>query len=96
MSNKNEEKQYSEEEIKNMSYWQLWSLRRKAGLWYYFPLLGVYSFLLYSFIKVLVILATSDKLVFNVDIWAIPIFLLVGPIYYFGHEWYYNNVYLKK
>ena len=91
-----EEKKYTEEEIKNMSYWQLWEVRRKTGLWYYVPLLAVYTFLIYAFIKCLVILATSDTLEFKVDLWIIPVCLLMGPLYYFVHEYYYKNVYLKK
>ena len=91
-----EEKKYTEEEIKNMSYWQLWEVRRKTGLWYYVPLLAVYTFLIYAFIKCLVILATSDTLEFKVDLWIIPVCLLMGPLYYFGHEFYYKNIYLKK
>lgn len=96
MEKKTEEKQYTEEEIKNMSYWQLWGLRRKTGLWYFVPLLGVYSFLIYSFFKILYILRFSDKLEFKVDLWAIPIFVLAGPVYYYFHELYYKYVYLKK
>ena len=91
-----EEKKYTEEEIKNMSYWQLWEVRRKTGLWYFVPLLAVYTFLIYAFIKCLVILATSDTLEFKVDLWIIPVCLLMGPLYYFVHEFYYKNVYLKK
>lgn len=91
-----ENKNYSEEEIKQMSYWQLWGIRRKPGLWYFMPLLAVYSFLIYAFFKVLYILAFGNELTFKVDLWAIPIFILAGPIYYYGHELYYKNVYLKK
>ena len=96
MSNNNEERQYTEEEIKNMDYWQLWQLRRKSGKWYFFTLMAVYSFLIYAFFKVLYILRNSNELVFKVDLWAIPLFLLAGPIYYYGHEWYYKNIYMKK
>lgn len=95
MSNK-QEKQYTEEEIKKMSYWQLWELRRKPGLLYFVPSLGVYAFLIYCFIKVLYILGTSDTLEFKVDLWIVPVVLMVGPIYYYFHEWYYKNIYLKK
>ena len=91
-----EEKQYTEEEIKSMSYWQLWGLRRKTGLWYYVPLMAVYTFLIYAFIKCLAILAFSDTLEFKVDLWIIPVCLLSGPLYYYIHELYYKYVYLKQ
>lgn len=91
-----EKKQYTQEEIKNMSYWQLWEIRRQTGLWYYLPIMAVYTFLTYAFIKCLIILATSDTLEFKVDLWIIPVALLVGPLYYIGHELYYKNIYLKK
>ena len=96
MENNDNQKQYSEEEIKSMSYWQLRELRRKTGLWYFTPLLAVYTFLIYAFIKVILILWKSDTLEFKVDLWIIPILLLIGPLYYYGHELYYKNVYLKK
>jgi len=97
MSNKiDENKQYSKEEISKMSYWQLWQLRRKTGLWYFMPLLAVYTFLIYAFIKCLLILAKGETLEFKVDWWIIPILLVVGPLYYYGHEYYYKNIYLKK
>ena len=91
-----ENKEYTREEISKMSYWQLWEIRRKTGLWYYTPLLAVYSFLIYAFFKIIYILLKSETLEFKVDLWIIPILLLVGPIYYFGHEFYYKNIYLKK
>lgn len=96
MSDKQETKQYTREEIKNMSYWQLWELRRKTGLWYFIILGAVYSFLIYAFIKILVILGKGDTLEFVIDLWAIPIFILIGPLYYYIHELYYKNVYSKK
>lgn len=96
MNDMKEEKTYTEEEIKNMSYWQLWGLRRKPGLMYFVPLLAVYTFLIYCFLKVLYILRAGDSLQFNVDLWIIPVCLLAGPIYYYGHEFYYKNFYLKK
>lgn len=96
MSNKQEEKEYTREEIKNMSYWQLWGLRRKTGLWYFLVLGGIYSFLIYAFFKALIILGSGDTLKFVVDLWAIPIFILAGPLYYLIHELYYKHVYLKK
>ena len=91
-----ENKQYTQEEIRNMSYWQLWELRRKSGIFYFLFLLGVYSFLLYCFFKVLYILAYGKSLEFKVDLWILPICLSVGPLYYLFHEWYYRNVFLKK
>ena len=91
-----EEKQYTKQEIKNMSYWELWGLRRKANLWYFMTLIGIYSFLIYAFIKCMYILLKGDSLTFNVDLWAIPLFVIAGPIYYYGHELYYKNVFLKK
>ena len=96
MSNTDKEKQYTREELKQMSYWQLWGLRRKLGIWYYLPLIGVYTFLIYCFGKVIYILLNSDTLEFKVDLWIIPVCLLIGPIYYLIHEWYYRNIYLKK
>ena len=96
MENKEVEKQYTEEEIKNMSYWQLWELRRKAGLWYFMPLMAAYVFFIYCFVKVLLIFAYGDTLEFKIDLWIIPVLLLIGPIYYYFHEWYYKNVYLKN
>ena len=95
MSDK-QEKQYTDEEIKNMSYWQLWELRRKAGVWYFVPLLAVYAFMIYCFIKVMYLFIIRDLSKFTVDLWIIPIIALIGPIYFYGHEWYYKNVYLKK
>ena len=96
MSNMNEEKKYTEEEIKSMSYWQLWELRRKPGILYFVPLMTVYVFLIYCFVKVLLILAKSDTLEFNVDWWIVPIALASGFVYYYFHEWYYKNIYMKK
>ena len=91
-----ENKQYTEEEIKKMSYWQLWELRRKAGVWYFVPLLAGYVFMAYCFFKVLYLFMIRDVSVFKVDLWIIPIVILAGPAYFYFHEWYYKNVYLKK
>ena len=96
MNKNSEEKVYTQEEIKNMSYWQLWQLRRKAGLWYFMPLLAVYTFLIYAFIKCIITIAIGSTLEFKVDPWIYPILLIVGPLYYYGHEYYYKNIYLKK
>lgn len=90
-------KQYTEEEIKNMSYWELWGLRREISLWYYIVLGFIYSFLIYAFIKVVIIFASKHfENGFNVDWWIIPILLLMGPLYYYGHEIYYKNYFLKQ
>ena len=86
-----EEKKYTEEEIKQMDYWQLWGLRRKTGLWYFTPLLAVYTFLIYAFLKIIYIFLKADTLEFKVDLWIIPICLLAGPIYYYVHELIYKK-----
>ena len=98
MSDKKEEKTYTEEEIKNMSYWQLWELRRKTGVWYFLILLAIYTFMIYLFLKVIYMFASKNfnGMRFAVDWWIVPICLLTGPLYYYGHEWYYKNIYLKK
>lgn len=90
-------KQYTEEEIKNMSYWQLWSLRRNMSLWYYIIVGALYGFLTYAAIKILIIFYTKNfENGFKLDWWIIPILLLLGPVFYYGHELYYKNIYLKK
>lgn len=96
MSNKNNQKQYTREELQQMNYWQLWGLRRKSGLWYFLPLVGIYTFIVYCFFKVIYILAKSDTLEFKVDLWIIPVCLLAGLLYYYLHELYYKNFYLKN
>ena len=89
-------KQYTQEEIKNMSYWQLWELRRQSGILYFIVTIGLYTFLIYCFFKIMFVLAKSSTLEFKVDWWAIILCLLAGPIYYYLHELYYKYFYLKK
>lgn len=90
--------QYSEEEIKQMSYWQLWGLRRKAGITTFVMMISVYAFLLYIFFRVIQIFASKDfnggK--FTINYWSIPICIIIGLLYWFIHEWYYKNVFLKN
>lgn len=88
--------EYTEEEIKNMTYWELWGLRRTAGMSYYMMLLSIYSFLLYLFFKVVYKFATKSFDNFSVDWWAILLCLGIALIYWFFHEWYYKNIFLKK
>lgn len=94
----NKAKTYTEDEIRQMSYWQLWGLRRKAGLMYYIILLSIYTFLTYAFCKVVYIFATKkfDNMSFNVDWWAVLLCLSVALIYWFFHELFYKNIFLKK
>lgn len=96
MGENKETKQYSEEEIKEMSYWQTWELRRNSGLLYYIMTFALYTFMIYCFVKIMLILAKSDTLEFKVDLWIIPLCLITGPLYYYFHEWYFKNIYSKK
>ena len=98
MNNNEDNKVYTEEEIKKMSYWELWGLRRRPGLWYFLILLGIYTFMAYLFIKVIWIFASKNfnGMRFTIDWWAIPLCLISGPLYFYGHEWYYKNHFLKK
>ena len=96
MSEDKKKKQYSREEIKEMSYWQTWELRRESGLMYYTFMFALYTFMIYCFIKIILILKYADTLKFTVDLWMIPVFFLTGPAFYYFHEWYYKNIYLKK
>ena len=61
-------------------------------------LLAIYTFMIYLFLKVIYMFASKDfnGMRFAVDWWIVPICLLTGPLYYYGHEWYYKNIYLKK
>ena len=96
MSEKKNKKTYSKEEISNMSYWQTWEFRRENGILSYTLNMALYVFMIYCFIKIMLILAYGDSLKFKVDLWIIPIVFLAGPIYYEFHEWYYHKVFLKK
>ena len=98
MNREKEEKTYTEEEIKKMSYWELWGLRRKPGVWYFLIQVGIYAFMAYLFCKVIWIFASKsfEGMRFIVDWWAIPLCLVTGPLYFYLHEWYYNNIFLKK
>ena len=104
MSNKTDDKKevnpnpYTQDDIRNMSYWELWGLRRKAGIFYFLILLSIYSFLAYLFLKVVYIFATKSfgDMAFSVDWWAVLLCLAFALIYYFFHEWYYKNKFLKE
>ncbi len=87
---------YSDDDIKEMSYWQLWGLRRKAGMYYFLFLIFVYSFITYLFLKVIYIFASKNFTSFSVDWWAILICALISISYWLIHEKYYHLVYLKK
>ncbi|MBR2067516.1 MAG: hypothetical protein IJ875_04560 [Solobacterium sp.] len=88
-------KTYTAEEIKKMSYWQLWGLRRQTGLFYFLVSVTFYSFLLYLFFKVIYMSALKQFGNFQLDWWAIPVCILIGLIYYYGHEAYYKS-YIQK
>ena len=85
------EHQYTEEEIKQMSYWQLWGLRRKAGMLYYVLTTTVYAFLIYLFLKVCYIFYTKKFSGFSVDWWAVVICIAIGLIYWYAHELFYRK-----
>lgn len=88
---KESEHQYTEEEIKQMSYWQLWGLRRKAGMLYYVLTTTVYAFLVYLFLKVCYIFYTKKFSGFSVDWWAVLICIAIGLIYWYAHELLYRK-----
>lgn len=98
MSNKNEEfkNPYTQEDIRKMSYWQLWGLRRKAGKFYFIFLTSIYFFMTYLFGRVIYMFAKKSFDKFTINWWSIPLCLAVGIAYWFIHEWYYNNIYIKK
>ena len=90
-------KEYTKEEIQNMSYWELWGVRRTAGVKYYLLTFAIYTFLLYCFIKLIYIFASKHfENGFQVDPWIIPICLITGPLFYYLHEWYYKNKFQNK
>ena len=92
------QKKYTPEEIKAMSYWQLWGLRRETGAFYHVATVSFYGFMVYLLIKVYWMFASRslDGLKFSLDWWSIPLAVLIGLGYWYFHEFWYRNKYLKK
>ncbi|MBQ1509087.1 MAG: hypothetical protein IIZ47_06650 [Erysipelotrichaceae bacterium] len=90
-------KQYTPEEIKAMSYWQLWGLRREGGPVYHVMTVSFYAFMVYLLIKVYYLFASRDLegLKFSLDWWSIPLAVIAGLAYWYGHEAYYRHRYLN-
>lgn len=86
-----DEPRLTREEIQNMSYWELWGVRRKAGPLYFVLTLGVYAFIAYLFLKVCYLFYIRDFSSFGIDWWAVLLCLAVGFVYWSVHELLYKK-----
>jgi len=79
------------DEVKDLGFVQMWESSRKAGIIYYTLTYGLYSFIVYLFLKMLYCLYIKD-FNFTVDWWAIIICIAFGPSFYYIME----TIYKKK
>ena len=77
--------------FRKLSYWQKWSLRRQAGIFYYTATYAVYTFTAYVAIKMFYQVYAKD-FSFKLDWWCLPLAIGVGLTFWFVHE----TIYKKK
>ena len=85
----------SEDEIKKLSYWELWGLRRNLGAFYYIFYVSLFALIVYLFIKICYLLHIRN-FKFSFDWYSIPLALVVGVLYWVLHEKIYKDKYLDK
>lgn len=78
------------EVFRALSYWQKWSLRRQAGLFFYAATYAVYTFVGYVGVKMFY-LVYAKNFQFKLDWWSFPLAIGVGLAYWFIHEAIYKS-----
>ena len=78
------------EVFRKLSYWQKWSLRRQAGLFYYTATYAVYTFVAYVAFKMFFQVYSKDFR-FRIDWWSLPLAIAVGLAFWFVHEAIYKK-----
>lgn len=76
--------------FRRLSYWQKWSLRRQAGLFYYAATYSVYMFVGYVGFKMFYLAYLKD-FHFKLDWWSFPLSIIVGLGFWFVHEAIYKK-----
>lgn len=83
--------QITEEDVKNMSYWELWGYRREGGMFYHVATSSFYTFLIYLFLRICYLFYIRDLSHFGINWWSIPLCIIVGLLYWFIHEAIYKK-----
>jgi len=78
------------EVFRKLSYWQKWSLRRQAGLFYYTATYAIYTFVAYVGFKMF-FLVYSKNFRFQLDWWSLPLAIAFGLTFWFTHEAIYKK-----
>ena len=78
------------EDFKKLSYWEKWSLRRNAGIFYYAITYAIYTFVTYIAIK-MGYLVYIKNFSFTLDWWSFPLSIGIGLGFWFIHEAIYKS-----
>lgn len=90
-----EQRQLTEEDIKKMSYWEVWGESRKAGLIANAAPIALYTFMVELFIRIIVLLK-EGTLQFSLHWYHYVIPFVVALLYYYIHELIYKMKFKKK
>ena len=78
------------EVFKSLSYWEKWSIRRQAGLFFYTATYAIYFFVAYVSVKMFY-LVYAKNFNFSLDWWSLPAAIGVWLGYWFIHEIIYES-----